>query len=85
MPSRATGRIRPTFVKKVREDFGLTFEGIGDMAGTSRQYVEKVFSGRTSPSVRFMSGLIRGGLADGYDEIAVPVIESDADTDEMAA
>ena len=85
MPSRATGRIRPTFVKKVREDFGLTFEGIGNMTGTSRQYVEKVFSGRTSPSIGFMTGLIKGGLAGGYDEIAVPVIEADANTDEMAA
>lgn len=73
MPATATARVKPSFVKRIRDDIGMTYQGIGAAAGVSRQYAEQVISGKAGPSVGFMSGLIRAGLARSFDEIAEPI------------
>lgn len=85
MALKNSARIRQSYVKKIREDIGMTFDGIAQQTGASRQYAEQVFSGKEAPSVGFMSGLLRAGLASSFDEIAAPVWPRDGESVAQAA
>ena len=49
---------------------GLTDTAAAAAIGVTRQYFSQVKTGQAAPSVGFMAGAIRAGLAASFDEIA---------------
>lgn len=57
---------------------GLTDSAIAAAIGVTRQYYSQVKLGKTSPSVAFIVGAIRAGIAKNFSEVAEPATSAAA-------
>lgn len=62
-------RLTQAFLDRV-ENTGMTDTAIADAIGISKQYYSEVKLGKQNPSVRFLIGAVRAGLADTFDGVA---------------
>lgn len=54
---------------------GLTDAAAAAAIGVTRQFYSEVKAGRQNPTVTFMTGAVRAGLAGTFDEVAEPLPE----------
>ena len=59
------------FLKRA-EETGLTDSALAAAIGVTRQYYSAVKVGKENPSVNFMVGAIRAGLAETFSDVAEP-------------
>lgn len=72
MTRRPTARLTQQFLDRVKET-GLTDSAVAAAIGVSRQFYSQVKAGKEQPTVRFMAGAVRAGLADNFADVAEAV------------
>lgn len=55
------------------EATGLTDAAVAAAIGVSKQFYSQVKLGKESPTINFMVGAVRAGLADTFADVAEPV------------
>ena len=70
--SKPNARLTPDFLARVAAT-GLTDEAVARAIGVSKQFYSAVKLGKQSPTINFMVGAVRAGLADSFSDVAEPV------------
>lgn len=70
-------RLTAEFLARV-EATGMTDTAIAAAIGVTKQYYSAVKLGKENPSVGFMVGAIRAGLADSFADVAEPAARETA-------
>ena len=72
----AKARITPAFLRRL-ENTGMTDVAIAASFGMSRQEFSAIKLGKQAPTVRFLAGAVRSGLAETFAEVAEYVPPTD--------
>lgn len=71
-----TARLTPGFLANA-EKTGLTDSALAAAIGVSKQFYSQVKNGQAAPSVAFMAGAVRAGLARTFADVAEAIPEAE--------
>lgn len=69
--SKPTARLTEKFIERA-DATGMTDAALAAAIGVTRQFYSAVKTGKEQPTIRFMVGAIRAGLADNFADVAEP-------------
>lgn len=76
MTKHPQAQLTKVFLERA-DQTGLTDSALAAAIGVSRQFYSSVKIGHEQPSVAFMAGAIRAGLAGTFAEVAEPIARED--------
>lgn len=65
-------RLTEQFIERATAT-GMTDAALAAAIGVTRQFYSAVKNGKEQPTVRFMIGAVRAGLADTFADVAEPI------------
>lgn len=70
--SQPAARLTEQFIERATAT-GMTDAALAAAIGVTRQFYSAVKAGKEQPTMRFMTGAVRAGLAGDFGEVAEPV------------
>ncbi|MDN5980266.1 hypothetical protein [Bifidobacterium mongoliense] len=69
---KPTARLTERFIERA-DATGMTDTALAAAIGVTKQFYSDVKLGKEQPTMRFMVGAVRAGLADNFADVAEPV------------